>query len=71
MPGLAKGIMLAGIVLFFLGAALFLLGRFPGYEKWPGDFIYRKGSFTFIFPLKTCLVISLLLSLLFILFHRR
>jgi hypothetical protein len=49
--------------LFFFGASLpFRLGRLPG------DIIHRGEHTTFYFPLVTCLVISVVLSLLFWLF---
>jgi membrane associated rhomboid family serine protease len=49
--------------LFFLGARLpFRLGRLPG------DIIYRGEHTTIYFPIVTCLVISVVLSILFGLF---
>jgi hypothetical protein len=37
----------------------------------PGDIVYRRGSFTFYFPIVTSILLSLLLTLLFALFGRR
>jgi membrane associated rhomboid family serine protease len=49
--------------LFFFGARLpFRLGRLPG------DIIYRGEHTTIYFPIVTCLVISVVLSILFGLF---
>ncbi len=49
--------------LFFFGARLpFRLGRLPG------DIIHRGEHTTFYFPIVTCLVISIVLSILFWLF---
>ncbi|MDD4170570.1 MAG: DUF2905 domain-containing protein [Desulfotomaculaceae bacterium] len=31
----------------------------------PGDIYIRKGNFTFYFPLVTCLIISIILTLIF------
>jgi DUF2905 family protein len=58
----------AGIVL--VAAALFwpLVSRYFG--KLPGDVIVRRPGFTFAFPIVTCLLLSLLLSLLLWLFRR-
>ena len=43
-------------------------------ENWagrlPGDIHYRKGNFSFYFPIVTCLLISGLLTLLLWLFRR-
>lgn len=59
------GLLLAGIGLFLtLGGKLNFMGRVPG------DIRIERDNFTFFFPLGTCLVISLLLSLIFWLFRR-
>ena len=44
--------------------------RIPGLGRLPGDIVYRKGNFTFYFPLVTCLLLSVILSLLLSLFRR-
>jgi len=36
----------------------------------PGDIVYRRGNFTFYFPLMTSILLSILLSLLLWLFRR-
>jgi hypothetical protein len=35
------------------------------FGRLPGDFVVRRGSFTFYFPLATSVLISLVLTLLF------
>jgi hypothetical protein len=42
----------------------FLLGRLPG------DIVIDRGSYYFYFPITTCIVVSVLLSLIFWLFGR-
>ncbi|MFH1739764.1 MAG: DUF2905 domain-containing protein [bacterium] len=37
----------------------------------PGDIVYRRGNFTFYFPLVTSILISLFLTLLFWVLGRR
>ena len=64
---MAKLLILAGVVLVGLGLVLmtgFPLGRLPG------DFVVRRGSFTFYFPLGTSILASLLLTLLFTFLRR-
>ena len=63
-------LLVAGLVLAGLGLLLMLAGKVPGLGKLPGDFVVRRGSFTFYFPLATSVVLSLLLTLLFRLFRR-
>ncbi len=58
-------LVLAGLVLT-LGARLpFRIGRLPG------DIIVRGRNSVFYFPLATCLLLSLVLSLVMWFFHRR
>lgn len=62
---IAAGLLLAGIgLLVTLGVKFNFLGRLPG------DIRLERDNFTFFFPLGTCLLISLLLSLLLWLFRR-
>ena len=58
-----------GAVLVLAGLAWPWLSRYLG--RLPGDVVARRGSFTFVFPIVTCLVISVILTLLLWLFGRR
>ena len=66
-----------GRILFFLGLGLAALGLlfWLGFGKnWfgrlPGDIHVSRETYSFHFPVVTCLVISLLLSFLFWLFRK-
>ena len=63
-------LMLLGAVLLLLGLFLTLFGKLPLLGRLPGDFVYRKGSLSFYFPLATSLLISVLLTLLLALFRK-
>jgi hypothetical protein len=71
MQEIGKLVMIVGIVLALAGA---LLWRFPGWFGWlgrlPGDISVQKGGFSFYFPIVTCIVISIILSVLSWLFRR-
>ncbi len=57
------GLLIAGIgLLITVGVPL---GRLPG------DFSYRRGNFSFYFPLATSILASIVLTLLLMLFGRR
>ena len=71
MNDFAKTLIFFGIVLVFAGLLVGLFGKIPWIGKLPGDIYVRKGSFTFYFPLTTCLLLSLLLTLVFTIFGRR
>jgi hypothetical protein len=67
---IGKLLILLGIVLFGVGLFLFLFGRVPWIGKLPGDIYIRKESFTFYFPLTTCILISIFLYILSLIFRR-
>lgn len=66
-----KTLIFFGAVLIVAGIIVNFFGKVPGIGKLPGDIYLRKGSFTFYFPLTTCLLLSLLLTLVFTIFGRR
>jgi DUF2905 family protein len=71
MADLGKLLLVLGGVIVIAGAVLLLAGRLNlPLGRLPGDFIYRGKSTTFYFPLTTCILISLVLSLIFWLFRR-
>ena len=61
---MAKGLMVLGGALFAAGVWLMWGPRIPFVGKLPGDILIRKGAFTFYFPVVTCLVLSILATLL-------
>ena len=58
-----------GVALVLAGIAWPLLSRI-GLGRLPGDFMVRRGSTSFYFPLATCIIISVVLSALMWLFNR-
>ena len=74
MPDLgyfAKGLILFGLILVILGGIMLLAGKIPWLGKLPGDIYIQKKNFSFYFPLATCILISLLLTLILNLWFRR
>lgn len=69
--GLGRLLIIAGLLLLAIGILFFLGGKIPGLGRLPGDIVIRREKFTFYFPLGTCLLLSILLSLLLALFSRR
>lgn len=69
--GLGRTLIVIGLLLVALGVLVTLAGRFTSLGRLPGDIVYRRGNFTFYFPLVTSLLLSLLLTALFWLFGRR
>ena len=54
-------LMIAGVVLFLLGALLASGVRIP-LGRLPGDIVVERPGGAFYFPIVTCLLVSLLLS---------
>ena len=66
---LGKVLIVSGLLL--VGIGLFLtFGNKLGLPRLPGDIHIKRENFTFFFPLGTCLLVSLLLSLILWLFKR-
>jgi hypothetical protein len=70
MGDLGKLLILFGLVLVAVGALLTLAGRLPWLGRLPGDISYKGEHVAFYFPIVTCLLVSVVLSLLFYLFRR-
>lgn len=70
MTELAKILIAAGAVLLAAGLLLSLFGKLPWLGRLPGDILIERDSFRFYMPITTCLVLSVVLSLLVWLFRR-
>lgn len=64
MQELGKIVCFIGAVLALAGFVLWKFGNKLPLGKLPGDIAIQKPGFTFYFPLTTCLLISIVLSLL-------
>jgi len=61
---LGKVLVVVGAVIIAVGLALLLAGHVPFLGKLPGDIRLRGEGWTFYLPLTTCIVLSLVLTLL-------
>ncbi len=63
---LGRALLIFGAVSVVVGAVLYFGARLPfRLGRLPGDIIHRGEHTTFYFPIVTCLVISVVLSILF------
>ena len=69
---------LAGKFLVIIGTTIVIIGlvllwgpKIPFLGKLPGDIYIRKGNISFYFPLATCILISVILTLIFTFLRRR
>ncbi len=65
MQDVGKIFLIAGFVLILIGF-LFLIDKQSFFGKLPGDIVIERGNFSFYFPLTTSILLSLLLSLIFV-----
>ncbi|HSZ27354.1 MAG TPA: DUF2905 domain-containing protein [Chthoniobacterales bacterium] len=71
MQEVGRFVVIIGLLLVVAGV---ILWRFPSLLSWmgklPGDISVQKGNFSFYFPVVTCIVVSLVVTLLSWLFRR-
>ena len=68
---LGRMLLILGAALIAVGGLLFFGGRLPfRLGHLPGDIVHRGEHSTFYFPIVTCLVVSIALTLLFWLFNQ-
>ena len=60
--GMGKLLVLAGVFLILLGVLFIFWERIPYLGKLPGDFVIQRGSFRVFIPVVTCLIISVILT---------
>ena len=68
--GMGRLLIVGGVILAAVGVLIVLAPNIPFLGRLPGDIVYHKGGTTFYFPLVTCRVLSVILSLLLSLFRR-
>ncbi|MBN1622683.1 MAG: DUF2905 domain-containing protein [Endomicrobiales bacterium] len=71
MAGIGKVLIIIGAVLIVLGIVIIFFNRIPLIGKLPGDIYIKKENYTFYFPLTTCILVSIVLSLVFWMFKSK
>ena len=71
MADVARMLVMLGVALVVIGGIVMLLGR-TGLPlgRLTGDIVYRGKSTTFYFPLASCILISVVISIVFFLIGR-
>jgi hypothetical protein len=70
MAQLAKMLIMAGLGIAALGLVLWGFSTIPGIGRLPGDIYFRRGNFTFYFPLMTSIILSVVLTIVLSLLRR-
>lgn len=66
---MSRWLVAIGLALVVLGLLWPWLGRL-GLGRLPGDIVIERGAFRFYFPIVTCLVVSVVVSLILWLLNR-
>jgi hypothetical protein len=71
MPGLARLLVLLGLLLLIAGGVVYLLSMLGiSFGHLPGDFAWRRKNVSVYFPLGTSILVSILLTLIIYLLTR-
>jgi hypothetical protein len=70
MGTVGKTLILFGVLLIVLGVLFTFGSKIPWLGRLPGDIYINRGNFTFYFPLTTCILLSLIITLVLYLFRR-
>lgn len=71
IPQIGKILLFFGLAIAVIGLILMLSGRISWFGRLPGDICIKRKNFTFYFPLATSLLISLIITLILMLFRRK
>ena len=70
MTEFGKILIIFGGTLLILGALLTLGGKITWLGRLPGDIVIQRDNFSFYFPLTTCILLSIVLSMIFAFLRR-
>ena len=70
MTGLGKALIYLGVLLVVVGLVLSFAGKLPWIGHLPGDISIQRERFSFYFPITTCILISIIISLVLYFFRR-
>lgn len=71
MSELAKIFIVCGVLFLVVGVLILFVGKVPGIGKLPGDIMVKRENFTFYFPITTCIIISIILSIIIFLWKHK
>jgi uncharacterized protein HemY len=70
MDGLGKTLIYFGLALVAVGLIVSFAGKIPWLGHLPGDIYIQRDRFTLFFPLTTCILISVIVTLVLYFFRR-
>lgn len=70
MASIGKLLIVFGLILAAAGVILLFSDKIPWLGRLPGDITIKRDNITFYFPLATCILISIILSLILWFFRK-
>ncbi|MFH1995860.1 MAG: DUF2905 domain-containing protein [Candidatus Omnitrophota bacterium] len=71
MGNIGKYLVFTGAALTVAGILLVIGSKLSWFGRLPGDIYIQKKDFTFIFPITTCILLSVVFSLVLTLLRKR
>ncbi len=70
MSDLGRFLIVIGVILVIVGVVFLVAPKLPWLGRLPGDISIKRGNFSFYFPLGTCILISVILTLIMYLLRK-
>jgi hypothetical protein len=70
MAPIGKALIFAGLLIAAVGVLVLLSEKVGWIGRLPGDITIRRDNYTLYIPLATCLLVSVVLSLIFWIFRK-
>lgn len=68
---MGKFLIFTGMIIIIFGLLLILAPKIPYLGRLPGDIVVQRKNFTFYFPWVTCLLLSIVLTIILNLLFRK
>jgi len=68
---MGKLLIFLGICLLVAGVVFLVFDKIPGFGRLPGDILLKRKNFTVYFPIMTCVVISMVITIILWLSNKR
>lgn len=71
MTDLGKLLIFLGVIIVITGVIFLVFDRIPGLGRLPGDILIKREGCTFYFPIMTCILVSIVISVTLWLLNKR
>jgi DUF2905 family protein len=61
---IGRSLLVLGLVIALIGVGVLVFSRIPFIGRLPGDISFERDGFSFFFPLVTCVLLSIILTVI-------